>query len=527
VKHYKDYLIALSLANFFFVYQWPSLFLGENEVYFSATVRPLDLYSLVSSIFIFAAFFFLILWMARTAKLPFSQHAFYLLLIAVCLIPLHQVQAISQVSVQWPFFSLSHFVGNWGPGGNRVKVVILGLMGLLLYFSLPRFFISCFRNVSLIFSAAAFLTLGKAGIYALEDNYHTESARSISSHSEKPIKIVWMLFDEMDEHYSTVGRPPEVDLPNLDKFRSEAFHATAVSSPANQTILSLPSYFTGKLVSRAELSRRNDLILQYCNDPKSYRWNKSFHLVSALHARNYRSGILGWYHPYCRIMKGEYEECLSFPFTERPHASTYLASVADLLAGPFHSHGTQEIHSLRYRRVKEAAIRFVDEKNFDFIFMHWPIPHLPTVIFPEAPTFRYPKNEGAESYFNNLIEADRVLGEVRTKMEQKGTWDDTVVIVNSDHGWRSVKPEGLPWEKEKNRYSRIPFMIKFPRKKTPLKYDKIFNGVLLHDIILAIANGKIRSSQQLAQWIQHESKVSPYQPYFDTPNIPKWKCDLN
>ena len=83
-------------------------------------------------------------------------------------------------------------------------------------------------------------------------------------------------------------------------------------------------------------------------------------------------------------------------------------------------------------------------------------------------------------------------------MESAGLWDDTIVLVSSDH-----------WLREENKTDRrIPFILKMPGQKTGISYDAPFNTVVSHDLVLALLRGELKDAEGVAGWLDgHRSIV--------------------
>src|SRR6185369_2924008 len=88
----------------------------------------------------------------------------------------------------------------------------------------------------------------------------------------------------------------------------------------------------------------------------------------------------------------------------------------------------------QYQYTVQQASHLAADQSFDFVYIHLPIPHPPPIYDRRAGQFA---ETGEHSYIDNLALADRALGEVRRAMEQSGAWENTNVIVTSDHWWRT------------------------------------------------------------------------------------------
>ena len=104
-------------------------------------------------------------------------------------------------------------------------------------------------------------------------------------------------------------------------------------------------------------------------------------------------------------------------------------------------------------------------------------------------------------------------------MEEKGVWDSTVVLVTSDHWWRTnYWKEHVAWTEEDQANSgatldrRIPFILKMTRAKEGISYEPPFNTVLTHDLLLAVLRGEVSDAREAATWLDRNRSIarSPY-----------------
>jgi len=58
-------------------------------------------------------------------------------------------------------------------------------------------------------------------------------------------RLIWILFDEWDRALTFGNRPAGLSLPEIDRFRAEAFDASRVYPPSRLTLVSVPSLLTG------------------------------------------------------------------------------------------------------------------------------------------------------------------------------------------------------------------------------------------------------------------------------------------
>jgi membrane-anchored protein YejM (alkaline phosphatase superfamily) len=162
------------------------------------------------------------------------------------------------------------------------------------------------------------------------------------------------------------------------------------------------------------------------------------------------------------------------------------------------------------------AKRVVSDPDLGLILVHWPIPHAPNFYSRQKNDFEI---DVENSYLDNLQLVDRTLGELRTSMENAGTWDDTIVLVTSDHWWRPfIWRSSGPWTTEdENTFKsdndhRVPFILKLARQKHQVTCDAVFNNVLIHDLILALLQRDVVGPDSVLAWIEKHRSIgeSPY-----------------
>jgi hypothetical protein len=104
-------------------------------------------------------------------------------------------------------------------------------------------------------------------------------------------------------------------------------------------------------------------------------------------------------------------------------------------------------------------------------------------------------------------------------MERAGLWEDTVVLVSSDHWWRiDIWPKNQSWtEEERSVMSeatdyRVPFILKLKGRKGSVVYQPYFNTVLSQDLLLALLRGELAAPPDVTAWLDRHRSIgkSPY-----------------
>jgi membrane-anchored protein YejM (alkaline phosphatase superfamily) len=164
-------------------------------------------------------------------------------------------------------------------------------------------------------------------------------------------------------------------------------------------------------------------------------------------------------------------------------------------------------HALAYTEVHPRALAAAADSSFGFVFLHYPIPHPPGIFDPETNELDPREPHG---YAGNLELVDRALGELRAAMERAGAWDQTALILTSDHPLRlDFWPEEAAVWGRSSGSPNVPFMVKLPGEKQGLTYASALNNRIVHDLALALLRGEIRTPQELVQWLDARPGAAP------------------
>ena len=128
------------------------------------------------------------------------------------------------------------------------------------------------------------------------------------------------------------------------------------------------------------------------------------------------------------------------------------------------------------------------------------MPHEPDVLDTEGNSFSL-TNILQVGYLGNLVLADRYLGEVRRSMERAGVWDDSAVLVTSDHEWRDI-PSTLG-----KRTRKLVFLLKLPGVEGSTTYDNpIIPMLLTRDLLLELMAGRLSTAEAVSYWLDARSR---------------------
>jgi len=332
-------------------------------------------------------------------------------------------------------------------------------------------------------------------------------------------RVVWIVFDELDQHAAFDARPASVALPELDRMAGISFVAQNAFAPAGETRRSLASSLLGRQVTQALPSDERHLACTIGSGDASRDsedcWTSEPSIFARLRARGLDSAVAGWYHPYCRALAGSLVECtwrglpywssdrLADSFDQQWRELIKVIPIVRNWPGP--GRRVRREHAESYRSILEAALEYVSDPDRDFVLVHLPVPHHPDIFDPTAGAL---SSDDPPSYFDNLVLADQALGALRGAMEAADLWDRSTVVVTSDHWWRAIHrgdwglspQEAAVWGEGESR--RIPFLVKLAGPARPARFPRPFNTLLLHDLTLAIVDAEISTSSEVVAWLE-------------------------
>jgi hypothetical protein len=329
-----------------------------------------------------------------------------------------------------------------------------------------------------------------------------------------------MLFDEWDYWLAFEERPAGLSLPEMDRLREQAFNASRAVGGGRRVPHAIPSLLSGYNVSGERDAGPRELLIQPNGSQQFVKWSSQPTVLSRLRDQGWTTAVAGWFVPYCRVLESHIDICAweagasiydrreyaeDLPLIECMRTLAYrvvtrLPKISK--ARPFRKDLRQrELQVDEYQRVRNTARALLG--SADFVFVHWPVPH-PFGIYDRATG-----KIGAyihSTYFDNLALADRTVGDFRALLEERGKWDDTIVVISSDHSLRYEKWRQSPsWSRTeaeaiRRRFPYVPFMIKLAHQRHGQNYNQPFSMLLMHDLLLALASGNINTPEKLIAW---------------------------
>jgi hypothetical protein len=516
----RDLFLSISLSNLLFLPVWSDLLRDAPGHYGMEAAPPVGAFvAAMVCVAVASTLIFLFVSGLRrvVTRWPWVSHPFRLGLLMSIIIPLNAMRRMT------PLFSVAELQAALGMQALIALVIALGLVAVYCLLRWYNTVGSGLVTGIILLVPFVVVTFGHStwGIINYQRHqlaYEPHPPAPMAAGQPKT-RILWLLFDELDEVITFDRRPKSLALPEFDRLRRQSVFATNAVSPAAWTMEAVPALLTGRNVTFAHPARSSELQLSFDGSTIRVPWSQEPNVFSRAMERNVNSGLAGWYHPYCRVVGHTLSYCRSVLWEQYDngilsnagrHIRTVLAAIPFTqtrlgLFGPFHKDGPEE-GIRRHSLIMESALDMIRIDNLGLMVVHFSVPHWP-VIYD-----RFSRSLSAQTtnnYLDNLILADFVLGTIRTVMESGGVWDQAVVIVSSDHGFRShmwdpphgeIDPAELQTLQTEFR-NRVPLMIKMPNQVQGYEYVRSLSTVITHDLILGIIDESIGSPEELVAWL--------------------------
>ena len=503
----RDFVIAVSLSNLCFLWAWQTLANPLHYAYYfiKGPGGIAESLALLVDVLILAGGFWVLTQLARRSKyrLPLvAGRWIFLLLLGV------------------PIFTILHKREAASVGGEFDlpvwMLIALAAAGVSLLFSAYRWQRQAMKvavTCVIILSPMVVINFGYS-VWLLNKhgskpkNESQDNPSKAPSSQDRKKHIVWIVFDELDQRVTFPQRLAGLHLPEFDRLRAESFFACRAYPPSRHTLSSMPALITGRRVVAAEPLSPNELSLRF-DDQNVVGWSKVKNVFSDARESGFSTALVGWYHPYCRVIGGSLDFCAWEPLADRPQN---LDSGLRLLIRnmtfwikqsffriPFLSvvrktrdRDQAAEHTDAYRKIMADGLKMAADPNWNLVLIHFPIPHGPFIYDSKAGQLSV---FGSPSYRDNLALSDDTIGQLRRAMESAQIWDESTILVSSDHWWRE-RPTG----KAQPDY-RVPFILKLPSQGKGVVYERPISTLVTSRLLLSILRGELSKPEDLIAWL--------------------------
>jgi hypothetical protein len=533
----QDLLICFSVGNLCFLRRWYDLeHLQERalDYYRTGPPNPALLIATLMGAFVLTGLIWLAWrWVERRptpAKLKLAQCGFLLLM----------MRSLESVRVYWNTES-DHY--DWGSNVALLAIETILGAGMLLALAGNTRVVRATRRVAL------FLTLLFPSLM-IDFGWQRLSAEPVSAYEPRasaamlPVAqkgpgqhVIWVLFDELDQRLAFDLKQPAGPLAELERLRGESFVANRVQQTAERTTLAVPAVLSGRAYTRAELVDARTLRVFAEGSKQGADWHDEPSVFKRARAMGVNAAVVGWHHPYCRVLGDTLVRCVEVPSGHPTPALLRETSAADqgvLRAIPFlfrlqignlvemvspkseysseysREQYVQERQQKQYFRIRDLTYATAIDPNIGLFFAHFPLPHPFAIYNGKRHDFTLDRTL---TYADNLMLVDRTVGELRRVLEQAGMWRSTTILITADHGLRpDMWRHRQGWTPELERLTEgkqsplVPFILKLPEEDRGWVYEQPFSNAVSGDLILAILEGQIRKPSDAAEWLDQHTQ---------------------
>lgn len=523
MKNLQQILIAFSLANLLFIQDWKRLIYPTNELFhIKLTPYQNEFFGLFLSILLTSFIFLFGFWGTKLffgEKFSVVGKIIFLLIFSVALNGVRQ-----QLNDLFPNFYLAFGLLFFG------IILTISLISLL---KSQNFFLEPAIWFCLIFSPIAILIWGFSiwKIFTekpVSEISITAQIEQIKSKEKANLKnrVIWIIFDELD--YVVPFEKKPVALPEFEKLKQTSLFTTNAIPPAYSTRDATISLITGKKVEKSEAIGRDDLKLKFSNEADEVKFSATQNIFRQIKSMNGETALVGWVNPYCRLLKQDLSVCQwhsfdtindYFPmplsrimlrnFQNAANSIPLFSRVSDSVEAKLYGNFEDKGYLARHLEMMKATESILTNPNIDLAFIHLPFPHPPNYYNPDKGDFDQflsPNKSLKHTYLDNLILTDKVLGEIRSTLEKSKLWNNSTVIVSSDHQWRINSYLQNLWEIERQLTNekedvRVPYFLKLKNQNESVVYEKPFNTAITKDLILEIVKGEISTPEEVKVWL--------------------------
>jgi len=281
-----------------------------------------------------------------------------------------------------------------------------------------------------------------------------------------------LLFDEMSYDYLYSNGVVQDKYPNFRKLSMVSDNYHSARSPGTSTMSSIPAFILDRNFENEPLQTKGKNLFKKIDGGanKKIDWKVDNNLFKYVNSIGFKSKLYGVYLPYCDFLVNIVNECRSFSFYNysavedemslyHPFITTLLMwpnqMPTGLLKIPAYSLWAKKVH----HKMKALIMDAISDDGSVFMFAHMMMPHRPYFFNKKGYYFNWNafKHEDADSYVKQLEYVDSYLGEFINKLKELGKYDESMIVVMSDHN-NNILVAGDA--------RRVPLFIKKPQQKT-------------------------------------------------------------
>jgi len=356
--------------------------------------------------------------------------------------------------------------------------------------------------------------------------------RAPLTRAESSTPVFFFVFDEWSYARSTRNGEFLPQFPNLRNLAQQSFTFSDVSSPSYFTHHSLPmiihqsdSYQTlpGVLVRKNGVEGLHSIS---SDDAKLAADNPKESLFELAKRYDYNTNLIGFYIPYGRVLGDELDHCTTY--CSYPKGAS-LPGRMEMTVLEGMRYWADPLSVRKWRRWYSDIFvnNWIDINNRiesdvknviaggpdnNFTFVHWPLPHAPFVYKPDGShkhlevDLERTHNDDEDrmygtpdDYEQQLEYLDVVIGRVMDQLKAQGKFDQSLLILTSDHSWRN-DPDQVR-NNDRDPRLHVPLILKLPNQHTPVVVSNEFTLTRLGPVIERVLHNQA-SEQDIASLVE-------------------------
>ncbi len=435
-------------------------------------------------------------WIRRDRR-PVSRRLIAVAAAVILLVSLNYARITHEAISRW-----TDFIG-------RPAMMALVVLALAASVSRPQWALRVIRGLAMVISPLAFATIAVALWMFVEaaagPEWRWVDPAPLNRTAPSLRRVVWLVFEELDQRITFEARPTGLELPELDRLRRESLYADAARPPAGTTEVTMPALITGRPVVAVTPLNPKDLELTF-SDGKTAPWSAQPNVFSRARALGYDTALVGWHLPYPRVLGSSLGLAHWRPSVayEQARGDTFTAALWNQWASLAPPVNLRRLHSQRVAELTSLAIRAAADDRFGLVLLHLPLPQPPGIYDRATESLTAWNFSGAGGgYFDNLALAERVVGDLRRGLDRARLGDRTWIVLTSTRSWSASK------QYDGQTDSRVPFLVRPPEGGRTRHVDVVFGTLATHDLLLAILRGSVSDASAAVAWLSRQATASP------------------
>ena len=502
---WRDWSIGFSVANLLLLTVWSELLYTSSTAAYYMLSPPAasDYLAAVFNTFLLGTFFFAVVQIIKRWGNGWHKTVVRIVFIGSLLIALNIIRFQFTTN-----FGIGVLHARISRSGMIIPALIAVVLLVIALFYFRRKIFKVITILVLFLAPFALITTGQGIIkaFTLKSHYHESSQKLVINKAlKKGPRVVWIIFDELDRNLLYENRPEKFYTSDLDAFWLTSISIQKAQTPSNLTLISIPSLLTATTLVESNPQSSSELAVVPQGSSTPTTLSSLPNVFGRAKEAGFATTAIGWYHPYCRLFQKNLDSCSWQPVFQtvtgqiRADEKKLLRTMADQLATiyPFNRRRLA-IHA--YRNILEDSKKVLKSSS-GLIFLHFPIPHPPAIYNRNSEKLTTLTLSNVDGYVDNVALVDRAFGQLKLTLIDAGLWDETAVILTSDHPWR----DAAVFSGKQSLY--VPFLLKMPHQKTRLNLDVLFQTIKTADLVLAILKGEVKTEVEAAQWIESNSQL--------------------